>query len=75
MTALRAFEAVCRLQNFKDASSELNVTPSAISHQIRQLEKELGCRLMNRGRSGFDLTADGLKLSVTVTKSPSSTPN
>ncbi|MEM5517789.1 LysR substrate-binding domain-containing protein [Henriciella sp. AS95] len=68
MTALRAFESVCRLQNFKDASSELNVTPSAVSHQIRRLEKELGCRLMNRGRSGFDLTAEGLKFSVEVSR-------
>jgi LysR family glycine cleavage system transcriptional activator len=68
MTALRAFESVCRLQSFKDASSELNVTPSAVSHQIRQLEKELGCRLMNRGRAGFDLTAEGLRLSVAVSR-------
>lgn len=69
MTALRTFEAVARLKSFKLASSELNVTPSAVSHQIRQLEEELGCRLSRRGRSGFELTSQGRKLAETLKRS------
>ena len=69
LTALRTFEAVARLKSFKLASAELNVTPSAVSHQIRQLEEELGCRLSRRGRSGFELTAQGRKLADTLKRS------
>lgn len=38
LSALRAFEAVARRASFKAAAAELFVTPTAISHQIRQLE-------------------------------------
>ena len=69
LTALRAFEAVVRMKNFKAAAMELNVTPSAISHQIKQLEDDLGCSLMSRGRGGFELTQEGLELSNTVRRS------
>lgn len=66
LKALRVFEAVARLGGFKDAAAELNVTPSAVSHQIKQLEAELGCRLMRRGRGGFELTRPGKRLSATT---------
>ncbi|WP_081811404.1 LysR substrate-binding domain-containing protein [Hyphomonas beringensis] len=69
LKALRTFEAVARLKSFKRASQELNVTPSAVSHQIRQLEEELGCRLSLRGRGGFELTSQGRKLAETVKRS------
>jgi len=39
---LRAFEAAARHLSFTVAASELNVTQTAISHQIRRLEEELG---------------------------------
>jgi LysR family glycine cleavage system transcriptional activator len=42
LNALRAFEAAARHLSFKDASAELSVTPTAISHQIRGLEEYLG---------------------------------
>ncbi|MDA0998725.1 MAG: LysR family transcriptional regulator, partial [Proteobacteria bacterium] len=48
MNALRAFEAAARLGSFKAASDELNVTPSAVSHQIGNLENMLGVRLFHR---------------------------
>lgn len=57
------------MKNFKAAAMELNVTPSAISHQIKQLEDDLGCSLMSRGRGGFELTAEGKELSHTVRRS------
>ena len=69
LTSLRTFEAVARLKSFKLASGELNVTPSAVSHQIRQLEEKLGCRLSRRGRSGFELTSEGRRLAETVRRS------
>ncbi len=40
--ALRAFEAAARHLSFKAAADELGVTPTAISHQIRQLEESCG---------------------------------
>ena len=66
LTALKAFDALARQKSFKDAAAELNVTTSAISHQIRQLETELGCRLVLRGKPGFTLTSEGEELAQTV---------
>ncbi len=54
---LLTFEALARLRNAGKAADELCVTPSAISHRIRQLESQLGLRLFSR--SDFTLTADG----------------
>jgi hypothetical protein len=39
---LRVFEAAARWQSFHAAASELNLTPSAISHTIRKMEEALG---------------------------------
>lgn len=52
LNALRAFEATARLLSFQQAARELNVTHSAVSHQIKKLEQELGAALFARlGRS------------------------
>lgn len=59
ISSLRAFEAAARLGGFKAASAELNLTPSAISHQIRNLEQQLGRRLFERNPGGIRLTGDG----------------
>ena len=48
LNGLRAFEAAARHLSFTQAASELNVTQTAISHQIRRLEEELGIRLFIR---------------------------
>src|SRR5206468_1003337 len=48
LNGLRAFEAAARHLSFTVAASELNVTQTAISHQIRRLEEELGIRLFIR---------------------------
>lgn len=55
---IEAFEAVVRLGSRSKAAAELNVTPGAISKQLRQLEEWGGHRLFEKGRPG-DLTADG----------------
>lgn len=48
LPVLQAFEAVCRQGSFASAASELNVTRSAISHRIAQLEGAVGARLLDR---------------------------
>ncbi len=49
LATLRAFEAVARLGSLSRAASELNVTKSAVSHQLRTLEADLGVSLLRRG--------------------------
>jgi len=56
--ALLAFEAVARLRSVTQAAAELSVTPSAISHRIRQLESQLGLKLF-ASRGEFLPTAEG----------------
>jgi LysR family glycine cleavage system transcriptional activator len=62
LTALRAFEAAARHLSFKHAASELSLTPTAISHQVRQLEEHLGVKLFVRGTRRVDLTPAGHNL-------------
>lgn len=59
LNALRAFEAAARRASFKAAAAELLVTPTAVSHQIRQLEAWLGARLFDRGPRAVALTPEG----------------
>ena len=48
LTALRAFEAAARHTSFREAADELCVTHSAVSHQIKELERSLGVALFHR---------------------------
>ena len=59
LTSLRAFEAVARRSSFKAAAEELFVTPTAISHQIKQLEAHLGLRVLERTPRAVRLTVEG----------------
>ncbi|KJZ18602.1 LysR substrate-binding domain-containing protein [Loktanella sp. S4079] len=68
MSALLCFEAAARHLSFKQAASELNVTPTAVSHQIRNLEADLDRQLFERGHRGVDLTEIGAYLFVAVQK-------
>ncbi|MHC2331271.1 transcriptional regulator GcvA [Bradyrhizobium sp. USDA 4454] len=58
LNGLRAFEAAARHMSFTLAASELNVTQTAISHQIRRLEEELGVRLFIRQNRSLSLTPE-----------------
>ncbi len=58
LNGLRAFEAAARHLSFTQAASELNVTQTAISHQIRRLEEELGIRLFVRKNRALALTPE-----------------
>ena len=60
--ALRAFEAAARRLSFKEAATELGVTPTAVSHQIRSLEAICGQRLFRRRPRPLALTGAGERL-------------
>lgn len=59
LRALLAFETSARLGSFRAAADELNLTPSAVSHQIRSLETYLGVALFDRIGRGATLSGDG----------------
>ncbi len=56
---LRTFCAIAETLNFTKASEKLQLTQSAVSHQIRSLEDELGVKLFLRGKRGVRLTDAG----------------
>ena len=56
LAALRAFAAVARLGSFARAAGTLNVSTSAVSHQVRGLEDTLGAVLLTRARNGSGRT-------------------
>jgi len=59
---LNAFVAVADHLSFRAASAQLGVTPSALSHSMRQLEQRLGVRLLHRTTRSVSLTDAGLRL-------------
>lgn len=59
LSSLRFFEAAGRHQSFRLAASELNVTPSAVSHGIVALERALGIELFVRKPGKLSLTPEG----------------
>ncbi|MBY8977978.1 LysR family transcriptional regulator [Rhodobacteraceae bacterium NNCM2] len=69
VTWLRAFEAAARHSSFSDAAAELNLTPAAISQQIRLLEQHLGIQLFHRLPRGVSLTDMGQAYALPIRKS------
>ena len=59
---LTAFVAVADNLSFRAAASHIGVTPSALSHTVRQLEERLAVRLLNRTTRSVSLTDAGLRL-------------
>src|SRR6266567_5512402 len=59
---LRAFDAAARHLSFKKGAAELGVTPTAISHQIRLLERYCGRALFRRRPRPLSLTQAGARL-------------
>ncbi|WP_373332104.1 LysR family transcriptional regulator [Thiopseudomonas alkaliphila] len=59
---LRVFKVVVESGGFSAAESALGITKSAISQHMSDLEKRLGLRLCQRGRSGFALTDEGAEV-------------
>lgn len=62
LRSLQAFEAAARLGSFKSAAAELHVSPTAISHQIRLLERTCRLRLFDRHPKSLELTGAGARL-------------
>lgn len=56
------FSKVVERGTLAKAAAELNVTPSAVSHSVSQLETELGFPLLIRNRTGVALTEDGAQV-------------
>lgn len=69
LTMLASFEVAARNLSFKTAARELNVTPGAVSHQIKALERDIGARLFFREHRGVRLTQDGTLLFDALEKS------
>jgi len=59
---LRAFSLAARHSSFKDAADRLALTPSAVSHQVKELEEQLGVTLFERRTRSVVLTAVGRQL-------------
>jgi DNA-binding transcriptional LysR family regulator len=59
---LRIFQAVVRHEGFAAAQDELGLSPGTISNHIAHLEERFGVRLCERGRKGFSLTPDGVRI-------------
>jgi LysR family glycine cleavage system transcriptional activator len=61
LRGIAVFETVARLGSLKAAATELRLSPSAVSHQIRSLEEELGVELFRRVSRGVRLSPDAMK--------------
>lgn len=62
LSMLRSYEAAARLGSFRAAAEELGLSPSAISHAVRQLEDALGAKLFERAGRGVHPTPEGRAL-------------
>ena len=62
LTGLRGFEAAARHMSFTEAAKELNITQTAVSHQVKTLEARLGLNLFHRSGKSISLTEAGKKL-------------
>ena len=69
LSALRSFESAARHLNVSRAANELGVTHSAISHQIKRLEKELDTKLFIRTNRGLQITEAGDELKTVIGQS------
>jgi LysR family glycine cleavage system transcriptional activator len=61
LRGIAVFEAVARHGSLKAAARELNLSPSAVSHQIRALEETLGVELFRRVSRGVQLSPDAAR--------------
>ncbi|WP_085906664.1 LysR substrate-binding domain-containing protein [Kiloniella majae] len=66
LKALKGFEAAARLLSFRGAAGELNLTHTAISHQIKVLEEDLNVELFQRDGRGVKLTTEGQQFYLVV---------
>lgn len=68
LSTLRMFEAAARFESFQDAAAQMNVSPSAISQHVGNLEKRLGVQLFTREYRRVRLTRKGQELSQALAR-------
>jgi LysR family glycine cleavage system transcriptional activator len=68
LKSLKAFEVAARRGGFVAAADELNVTPAAVSHQVKTLESYLEIELFRRLSRGLELTEAGRELLPELSK-------
>lgn len=62
LLSYQVFKTVAEMGSFRKAADVLGLTPSAVSHTIASMEKELGFSVLNRGKAGVTLTSYGAHL-------------
>jgi len=68
LSAVRAFEAAARTENFTAAAAELGLTQAAVSYQVKALEERMGAALFVRERGRARLTPLGQRLLPTLSQ-------
>jgi LysR family transcriptional regulator, glycine cleavage system transcriptional activator len=68
LASLRAFEAVARHLSVTRAAEELGVTQPAVTQRLRELERQIGVRLVRRDGRGLALTPEGQDYAATLTR-------
>jgi LysR family glycine cleavage system transcriptional activator len=68
LTAIRAFEAAARHENFSRAAEELGMTQAGVSYQMKLLEERLGAPLFVRKGRGMELTDLGRRIAPRVSQ-------
>lgn len=66
LRSLQVFEAVARNESITLAAKELKISPSAVSHQMRNLSKDIGERLFEKAGRQISLTPVGIRLAATL---------
>lgn len=59
LRTLEAFLAICQYNNITKAAEHLHISQPALTRKMQELEKEIGCRLFNRGKKQIELTEGG----------------
>ncbi|HVN36378.1 MAG TPA: LysR substrate-binding domain-containing protein [Casimicrobiaceae bacterium] len=67
LKAVMTFDVVARLGSISKAAEELNLTPSAVSHQISNVEAQIGLKLFDRTARGVELTPAGERYRKSIT--------
>ena len=68
LKSIQAFESAARLGSFMRAADELHITPSAVSHRIRELERHLGLQLFHRIHRSIVITDAGKRYAQEVSE-------
>ena len=68
LDCLRFFDAAARHQSFVRAAEELGVTPAAVAHRIRMLERHLRAPLFDRFHRGVRLNANGRRFHTDIAR-------